>query len=199
MAYNNLGEETKVTDPLGNVTQFSYDQLGDLASQTDPDGGTWTYTYDPAGEQTSVTDPTGAQTQATYDNLGNMITTTDLVRQNTSAAYTTTYGYNDAGEQISQTSPTGVTIKAAYDAVGEEPPAPTGPGTPDYAYNLDGDLAKVTVPDGTADHRHLRPGRAQTALSDLSLRRGAAHRIGHLQRRRTGRLRHRLPRQHDYS
>ena len=55
-----------------------------------------------------MTDPTGAQTQATYDNLGQLVTTTDLVRQNASAAYTTTYGYDAAGNQISQTSPTGV-------------------------------------------------------------------------------------------
>ena len=43
----------------------------------------------------------GAQTQATYDNLGRLLTATNLVRQNASAAYTTSYGYNDAGEQIS--------------------------------------------------------------------------------------------------
>ena len=141
----------QTTDPLGNITQFGYDQLGDLASQTDPGSGVSTFTYDPAGEQTSVTDPTGAQTQATYDNLGHLLTATNLVRQNASAAYTTSYGYNDAGEQISQTSPTGVQATATYDAVGEQTSVTDGAGnTSTYAYNLDGNLAKMTLPDGTA-------------------------------------------------
>jgi RHS repeat-associated protein len=169
MAYNNLGEESKVTDPLGNVTQMGYDQLGDLASETEADGGVWTYTYDQAGDQTSVTDPTGAQTQATYDNLGRLITTTDLVRQNASAAYTTTYGYNDAGEQVSQTSPTGVTTTAAYNAVGEQVSVRDGAGnTTSYAYNLDGDPTKVTLPDGTATTATYDLVGRQTSLSDLN-------------------------------
>jgi hypothetical protein len=40
--------------------------------------------------------------------LGTVWAIFELVRQNASAAYTTSYGYNDAGEQISQTSPTGM-------------------------------------------------------------------------------------------
>jgi RHS repeat-associated protein len=169
MTYDALGQETKVTDPLGNVTQFSYDQLGDLASQTDPGGGVWAYTYDPAGRQTSVTDPTGAQTQATYDGLGNLITTTDLVRQNNSAAYTTTYGYNDAGEQISQTTPTGVVSAAAYNPLGELTSSTDGArNTTTYAYNLDGNVAKTTLPDGTATTLSYDPAGRLSGMSQLS-------------------------------
>jgi RHS repeat-associated protein len=150
-SYNNLGEETSTSDPLGNVTTMSYDQLGDLTSKTDHGGGVSTYTYDPAGEQTSVTDPTGAQTQATYDGFGQLITSTDIVRQNTSAAYTTTYGYNDAGDLTSETSPTGVQDTATYNALGQQVSAIGGSGnTTSFTYNLDGDLAKTTLPDGTA-------------------------------------------------
>jgi RHS repeat-associated protein len=167
--YNNLGEQVKTTDPLGNVTQDGYDQLGDLASQTDPDGGVWTYAYDPAGEQTSVTDPTGAQTQATYDTLGRMITSTDLVRQNASAAYTTSYGYDDAGDLTSQTSPTGVKTTAAYNAVGEQVSVTDGAGnTTGYSYDLDGNPVKVTLPDGTATTAAYDLAGRQTSLSDLS-------------------------------
>ena len=167
--FNNLGEQTQTTDPLGNITQFGYDQLGDLASQTDPGGGVTTLSYDPAGEQTSVTDPTGAQTQATYDNLGHLLTATNLVRQNASAAYTTSYGYNDAGEQISQTSPTGVQATATYDAVGEQTSVTDGAGnTNTYAYNLDGNLAKMTLPDGTATTAGFDLAGRQTSLTDLN-------------------------------
>jgi RHS repeat-associated protein len=149
--YDSLGEVTSETDALGNTTSYGYDQLGDETSQTDPDGGVTTYTYNPAGEQLSVTDPTGAQTEATYNGLGEMVTTTDLVRQNTSAAYTTSYTYDDAGNPVSETSPTGVVTSATYNAVGEETSSTDGAGnTTDYAYNLDGDLVKTTLPDGTA-------------------------------------------------
>jgi RHS repeat-associated protein len=151
VSYNSLGQETSTTDPLGDITKYSYDQLGDLASKTDPDGGAWTYTYDPASQQLSVTDPTGAQTQATYNALGQMVTSTDLVRQNSSAAYTTSYTYNPAGDLTAQTSPTGVTTSATYDALGEQTSTTDGAGnTTDYAYNADGNVVKSTLPDGTA-------------------------------------------------
>jgi RHS repeat-associated protein len=150
-AYNNLGEETSTTDPLGNVTTMSYDQLGDLTSKTDPGGGVSTYTYDPAGEQTSVTDPTGARTQATYDGFGELVTSTDIVRQNTSAAYTTSYNYDDAGNLTSEISPTGVRVSGTYNALGQQVSATDGAGNiASFTYNLDGDLAKTTLPDGTA-------------------------------------------------
>jgi RHS repeat-associated protein len=169
MAYDSLGKVTSVTDPLGNVTKYAYDQLGDLVSTTDPGGGAWTYTYDPAGQQTSVTSPTGAQTQATYDDLGRLITATDLVRQDTSAAYTTSYGYDAAGNLTSQTSPTGVKTGATYNAVGEETSATDGAGnTTAYAYDLNGNLVKETLPDGTATTSTYDEAGRQTSLSDLS-------------------------------
>ena len=167
--YTKLGQQASITDPLGNVTRMTYDQLGDLAGRTDPGGATWTYTYDPAGEQTSVTDPTGAQTQATYNDLGQMITSTDLVRQGTSAAYTTTYGYDAAGDLTSQTSPTGVSGSAAYDAVGEMTSRTDGAGNATtYGYNLDGLLAKVAEPDGTATTAAYDLAGRQISQSDLS-------------------------------
>jgi RHS repeat-associated protein len=178
--YDNLGQESSVTDPLGGKTQMKYDQLGDLASQTDADGGTWTYTYDPAGEQTSVTDPTGAQTQATYDSRGRKITTTQLVRQNTSAAYTTTYGYDDAGNQTSVTTPAGVTTRAAYNPLGEMTSSTDGGGnTTSFAYNLNGQVDKVTLPDGsgataTYDQAGRMTGLAQLNAAGTALRSAAA-------------------------
>jgi RHS repeat-associated protein len=168
-AYNNRGEATSETDPLGNTTTMGYDQLGDETSETDPSGGQTVFTYDPAGEQTSVTDPSGAQTQSTYDNLGRLVTTTDLVRQNTSAAYTTSYGYDGAGNRVSQTSPTGVVTRAGYDAVGEKTSSMDGAGnTTAYSYNLDGNLIKTTLPDGTANTATYDLAGRETGQSDLN-------------------------------
>jgi RHS repeat-associated protein len=168
-AYDSLGRVISQTDPLGNTVKWGYDQLGDQASVTDPGGGVTTDTYDTAGEQLSVTDPTGAQTQATYNSLGQLVTTTDLVRQNTSAAFTTTYTYDAAGNRNSQTSPTGVVTRAVYDAVGEVTSATDGAGnTTTYAYNLDGNPIKATLPDGSATTAAFDLAGRQTGLSDLS-------------------------------
>ena len=167
IAYDNLGQETSETDALGNTTKYTYDQLGDRATETDPGGGVTTDTYDPAGEQLSVTDPTGAQTQTTYDALGQVISTTDLVRQNTSAAYTTRYTYDDAGNQTSQTTPAGVTTKATYDALGERTSQIDGAGnTTTYTYNLDGAVLKTALPDGTSSAAAYDLAGRQTSLSD---------------------------------
>ncbi len=166
--YDALGRQTSVTDPVGNTTKLAYDQLGDTTSQTDPDGGVWHFTYDAASEQLSVTDPTGAQTQATYDPLGHVATTSVLVRQNTSAAYTTHYAYDTAGNQTSQTSPTGVTNSATYDAAGEATATTDGAGrSTSYAYNLDGVLTAATAPDGTAVNVTYDPAGRLTSLSDM--------------------------------
>jgi RHS repeat-associated protein len=168
-SYNNLSEVTSETDPLGNTTTMAYDQLGDETSETDPAGGQTIYTYDPAGEQTSMTDSTGAQTQSTYDNLDRLATTTDLVRQNTSAAYTTSYGYDDAGNRVSQTSPTGVVTRAGYDAVGEKTSSTDGAGNATaYSYNLDGSVIKTTLPDGTATTATYDLAGRETGQSDLN-------------------------------
>jgi len=167
--YNSLGKVTSQTDPLGNVTRFSYDQLGDLASQTDPDGGVWTYTYDPAGQQTGVTSPDGAKTEATYDNLGNLATTTDLVRQNASAAYTTSYAYNAAGQVTSLTSPTGVTVSATYDPLGEQTSTADGAGNvTSYTYDATGQLTKATAPNGTATVATYDNAGRTTSISNLN-------------------------------
>ena len=167
--YNNLGQVVSQTDPDGNKTSYTYDQLGDVANETDPAGGVTVYTYDQAGEQLSVTDPTGAQTQSTYTPLGQLATTTDLVRQNTSAAYTTSYSYDAAGNRISQTSPTGVTSKAAYNAVGEETSGTDGAGnTTSYGYDLDGHLVKQTLPDSTATTAAYDLAGRQTSQSQLN-------------------------------
>ncbi len=167
--YDDLGEETGETDPLGNTTTMGYDQLGDETSETDPSGGQTIYTYDPAGEQTSVTEPTGAQTQATYDSLDRLATTTDLVRQNMSAAYTTSYGYDVAGNRVSQTSPTGVVTRAGYNAIGETTSSTDGAGnTTSYSYNLDGNLTKTTLPDGTATAVTYDLAGRETGQSELN-------------------------------
>jgi len=45
-AYDENGQVSSMTDPMGFATDFAYDSIGNLASFTDPSGATTSYTYD---------------------------------------------------------------------------------------------------------------------------------------------------------
>ena len=107
--YDNVGNRTSMTDPEGNITNYSYnlnnrltsltnqlgattfsmDIMGRLIQQNNPNGTYSTYTYDDAGQWIGVSH-FDAMANAisgytyTYDNHGNRLTTTDdnaMVRQ----------------------------------------------------------------------------------------------------------------------
>lgn len=72
-AYDGQGRQLRVTQPGGQVTQFSYDPAGRLVAQTvDPDGLALTtrHDYDASGQVVRTTQPNGNVTQYTYDNAG---------------------------------------------------------------------------------------------------------------------------------
>ena len=91
--YDQLGEETSVTDPLGNyvvhvrragnkltetdlasgnVTHYGYDHLSQLISVTAPASGTQLTTYDANGNVLTQTDGLGHVTSYTYDRLNRL-------------------------------------------------------------------------------------------------------------------------------
>jgi RHS repeat-associated protein len=71
--YDVLGNNTTVTDSLGNVSTMGWDSLGRKISMSDPDGGLWTYDYDAAGHLTSQTDANKKTLTSTYnDPLGRL-------------------------------------------------------------------------------------------------------------------------------
>ncbi len=150
--YNNLGQVATTTDPLGHQSSYVYDQLGHVATVTAPNTGITHYTYDTEDDQLSVTDPTGALNQATYDYLGRKATTTQVVRQPSSAAYTTSYAYNTPGGWLSSvTSPGSVTTSYGYDHIGQTTTV-TDPASnvTTYSYDFAGRKTKTLLPDGTA-------------------------------------------------
>jgi RHS repeat-associated protein len=90
---NALGENSTVTDNLGNVLTYTYDTMGNLATvhssadamitvendydalgrktdMRDKDAGTWHYEYNALGNITKQTDARGVITQTYYDSLG---------------------------------------------------------------------------------------------------------------------------------
>ncbi len=150
--YTSLSQVSTATDPLGHQTSYVYDQLGRLATMTAPNLGVTHYTYDTEGDQLSVTDANGAVNQATYDYLGRKTTMTQVVRQPTSAAYTTTYAYNTPGGwQSSVTTPGSVVTSYGYDNIGETTSVTDGAAnTTRYSYDYAGRRITTTLPDGTA-------------------------------------------------
>ena len=167
--YNNLGELSSETDPLGNKVSYGYDQLGDLTSQTAPDTGVTGYTYDTDGDQLSVTGPTGAVSQATYDYMGRTVTSTQLERYPAAASYTTDYSYAPAGWLASATSPDGVAASYGHDAAGEQTSVTDGASnTTSYGYDAAGDPTSTTYPDGTQSTATFDEAGRQTGTADLN-------------------------------
>ncbi len=71
---NNRGQLKKITNALGQITQFSnYDANGNVGTITDPNGVITQRTYDERNRIKTITNQaTGAQTQYFYDARGNL-------------------------------------------------------------------------------------------------------------------------------
>src|SRR5262249_11226646 len=78
---------TKVTDALGQNTQYTYDEVGNRISQIDASGRTTTYEYDRTGRRTRWTLPLGMTEMDTYDDAGNLISKTDFNGKTTTFVY----------------------------------------------------------------------------------------------------------------
>ncbi|MBZ0171101.1 MAG: hypothetical protein K8E66_01850, partial [Phycisphaerales bacterium] len=109
--YDNQGNVTSVTDPLGRVTVNAYDALNRLLRVTDPGLGQTQYGYNVLDQLTSVTDPRNLVTSYAYDGLSNLNQQTSPdtgVTQNT---------YDAAGNLLTQSDAKGQMTAYAYDAL----------------------------------------------------------------------------------
>jgi RHS repeat-associated protein len=139
-AYDDNGNRTDETDPLGVKTRWTYDGLNRLATQvgdyqgTDPDtaDSTTGFQYDTRDNLTQVDDPDNLPTADTFDGLD------DLKQRQSPDTGTTQYpNYDAAGNRITQTDARGITWTYGYDALNR----PTGVAYPtsslDVAYLYD--------------------------------------------------------------
>ncbi|MBD5778291.1 tandem-95 repeat protein [Pelagicoccus sp. NFK12] len=129
--YDARGNETKVTDSLGNVTERSYDGSDNLLSETQtvsvdgiPTASTTSYTYDSANNPLTITDALSNTTTFAYDASGNLLSQTDALEN------VTQFTYDASGNLESITDPLGnqtvftislegyQTSSAVYDADG---------------------------------------------------------------------------------
>lgn len=97
--YDSYGNQNKVTDVMGNVTDFNFDPLNRLTKVTQP-------TIMVNGQ------PTRYETNYGYDANGNRITVTDAKN------HTTSYGYNEWNQVKNVTDAINNTVYHNYDILG---------------------------------------------------------------------------------
>ena len=163
--YASVGKPCRV-DALGAVTTMAYDGAGNRLTLTDPDAGTTGYTWAADGTPLTETDARGVKTAHTYDDLGRQVKT-----QVGSQTATRTYG--TAGNErlrLVREALGDNTVTYTHDALGRvitERRHVEGGGdcTFTYAYNEQGQLARVTYPGGLAVDYRYDAGGYKTAVS----------------------------------
>ena len=163
MLYDALGNMTRVTSPDGSFTLYTYDPAGQLLSAVDPagdrkafvydeegnlihtseNGNETSYRYDPAGNILGMTDAEGRAAGFLYDAMGNLTKT--IYPDGTEAINE----YDVLGRIVRTTPRHGVERAYAYDAAGQVTEVHEGERVTKYAYDLSGNLIRVTAPDGS--------------------------------------------------
>jgi RHS repeat-associated protein len=145
--YDPLGNLARITDALGQATNFEYDLAGRVTAQTMPDGRTVRYTYDPNGNLAGVMPPGREAHLFAY-------TSTDLAEQYDppdldGISTITRYTYNRDKQLTAIERPDGQAVTMGYDAGGRLAKMSMGSGTYLYGYSpATGKLAGITAPDG---------------------------------------------------
>jgi len=141
-----------VTEP-GKATAYGYDSAGRLLTVTETDSApsgssrASTYTYDAQGLLESVDGPrtdVSDLTTYTYDAQGNLTQVTNALSQ---ATQITTY--DTSGRPLTLLDPNNIQTTLAYDARGRLLSRSTGGELISFDYDLDGNITKVTQPDGS--------------------------------------------------
>ena len=178
--YDNQGNLTTVTDPLGKITTNEYDALSRLKKMIDPaasgsgQGGNTQYAYDGLDQLTQVTDPRALTTTYTLDGLGN------LTQQVSPDTGTNASGADAAGNLTSTTDARGVTAALTYDALSRltqavyTPPGGSGITAVTLTYTYDqgsngkGKLTGFTDPSGSTSYTWNQKGRLATEVRTIS-------------------------------
>jgi len=97
--YNNRGQLTRITSPLGQREDFTYDTNGLLLTRTDPNGTTFRNTYDNMGRLIRQEALRGTVVQG---HRAYTFTTTGAIHTITNGAHTITNTYDAQGRLIRQ-------------------------------------------------------------------------------------------------
>ena len=176
------GNNTSLTDPLGNTKQMVYDALNRLISETDPLGNTTTYTYDVLNRMTKATDPAGNSEEYTYDDNGRLTTIKDalngiesytydandnILTSTNAAGQTTTYTYDNDNRLLTHTNAAGQTTTYTRDNEGYINSITDAKNiTKSYTRNNNGEITGMTYADGSTVQYTLDNNGRKTSITN---------------------------------
>lgn len=110
--FDDRGNRTSVTDPMGRVTRYAYDDVGNLTSVTDVLGAVTEVAHDAMGLPGRIVDPAGGTTVIERDAFGRATRVTDAT------GGVTLLQWDVDGNQIGRVAPDGATETWTYDGEG---------------------------------------------------------------------------------
>jgi RHS repeat-associated protein len=113
-AYDSVGNQISVADPMGRVTAFEYDNRNRKIAQHLPGGRTTRWEYDLNGNVTRIINPDNTVKTKTYDAMNRVLTETDEM------GYTVSYEYNWGGQVFRITDRKGYKYRFQYDDMGRK-------------------------------------------------------------------------------
>lgn len=150
--YDEHGNRTAVTDPLGARTVYGFDQRGHLETVTDALGNVRTLETNAAGLPLVITEADGNTTRLTRDVLGRVTTITDAL------GATVTLTWTSDSQLASRTLPDGTTETWTYDGEGNPVEHVDAAGRVTRTAFTHFDLpAAVTAPDGSVTRYDYDP------------------------------------------
>ncbi|RUS67838.1 Putative deoxyribonuclease RhsC [Saezia sanguinis] len=180
-AWNLTGQVTRVTDANGNTHQFEYDANGNLTQETIPMGQATRYSYDAANQLTQMVDAAGNTTAYAYDAAGRLVQKSYTVLGEAQPQQAISYQYNEADQliEVVQSGSTNSHHVYARDELGRitQEQITYGQGsdaftlTLGYSYTADGELQRLTYPDGSVQSHAYENGQLQTVTlpNELSM------------------------------
>jgi RHS repeat-associated protein len=170
-AYNDAGQITQVTDPLGRVSKAHYDADGHRDATWDPSNNETQYTYNANNQLTVTTRPDTTTIKTGYDEDGNVTSQTNGANQETQYTVnaldlvslktdpdlrTTSYIYDAAGQPTVTTTDDTQTVTDAYDSAGKLTAVDySDPATHDVSYSYDANGNRTQMTDGTGTSHYV--------------------------------------------
>ncbi|HUF62084.1 MAG TPA: RHS repeat-associated core domain-containing protein [Verrucomicrobiales bacterium] len=169
--YNDHGQITSVTNPVGGEVALTYDASARLASATDSDVGATAYEYDSLHRLTQITHPNQDTVQFEYDALDRLTAVTD------ERANTTAFTYDDNSRLTNAVDALGQSTRFEYDSLDRliRTVDRLGHGT-HFAYDPRSDLVAVTNRNNFVTRFEYDERRRRTAVIDPA---GNASRFGY--------------------
>jgi len=113
MLYDEIGNVTRIRDPLRRVTHFEHDEMSNQISERNPEGGRTYASFDASNRMTREVDPLGNVTQFRYDALGRL---TSQVLPNGGEF---SFEHDKPSRTIKEIFPSGEYLRAIYDERGD--------------------------------------------------------------------------------